>query len=258
VTAPPPPAVQPAVQPAAQPVDVPVDASIDASDHAPGAEPSIRVLVADDQALVRGGFRMILDARTDIEVVGEASDGREAVALAERTRPDIVLMDVRMPRMDGVEATLRIVEGTVPARIIILTTFDLDEYVFAALRAGASAFLLKDVRPADLVEAVRIVARGDALLAPTVTRRLLDRFAGAWPGQTGRPPDLDALSDREVEVLRLVASALSNAEIADRLVLTEATVKSHVSAVLRKLGLRDRVQAVVCAYDAGLVRPRSS
>lgn len=218
----------------------------------------IRVLVADDQALVRGGFRMILEARQDLEVVGEASDGREAVALAARARPDVVLMDVRMPHMDGVEATRRIAEGGSAARVIILTTYDLDEHVFAALRAGASAFLLKDVRPADLVDAVRVVARGDALLAPTVTRRLLDRFADAWPDQRTGGPDLSALSGREIEVLRLVACALSNAEIASRLVLTEATVKSHVSAVLRKLGLRDRVQAVVCAYDAGLVRPRSS
>ncbi|MEV4188985.1 response regulator transcription factor [Streptosporangium canum] len=218
---------------------------------------SVRVLVADDQALVRGGFRMILEARADLEVVGEAGDGREAVALVERLRPEVVLMDVRMPSVDGLEATRRIVASGSPARVIILTTYDVDEAVFAALRAGASAFLLKDVRPAELVEAVRVVARGDALLAPSVTRRLLDRFAAVLPDPAGPPADLGRLSEREVEVLRLVALALSNAEIAERLVLTEATVKSHVSAVLRKLGLRDRVQAVVLAYDIGLVRPRS-
>ncbi|MET8334143.1 response regulator transcription factor [Streptosporangium canum] len=218
---------------------------------------SVRVLVADDQALVRGGFRMILEARADLEVVGEAGDGREAVALVERLRPEVVLMDVRMPGVDGLEATRRIVASGSPARVIILTTYDVDEAVFAALRAGASAFLLKDVRPAELVEAVRVVARGDALLAPSVTRRLLDRFASVLPDPAGPPADLGRLSEREVEVLRLVALALSNAEIAERLVLTEATVKSHVSAVLRKLGLRDRVQAVVLAYDVGLVRPRS-
>ncbi|MFD8528361.1 response regulator [Streptosporangium canum] len=218
---------------------------------------SVRVLVADDQALVRGGFRMILEARADLEVVGEAGDGREAVALVERLRPEVVLMDVRMPDVDGLEATRRIVASGSPARVIILTTYDVDEAVFAALRAGASAFLLKDVRPAELVEAVRVVARGDALLAPSVTRRLLDRFAAVLPDPAGPPADLGRLSEREVEVLRLVALALSNAEIAERLVLTEATVKSHVSAVLRKLGLRDRVQAVVLAYDVGLVRPRS-
>ncbi|MEU7989377.1 response regulator transcription factor [Streptosporangium canum] len=218
---------------------------------------SVRVLVADDQTLVRGGFRMILEARADLEVVGEAGDGREAVALVERLRPEVVLMDVRMPDVDGLEATRRIVASGSPARVIILTTYDVDEAVFAALRAGASAFLLKDVRPAELVEAVRVVARGDALLAPSVTRRLLDRFAAVLPDPAGPPADLGRLSEREVEVLRLVALALSNAEIAERLVLTEATVKSHVSAVLRKLGLRDRVQAVVLAYDVGLVRPRS-
>ncbi|MFB9679341.1 response regulator [Streptosporangium vulgare] len=218
---------------------------------------SIRVLVADDQALVRGGFRMILEARADLEVVGEAGDGREAATLVERLRPDVVLMDVRMPGVDGLEATRRIVASGSPARVIVLTTYDVDESVFAALRAGASAFLLKDVRPAELVEAIRVVARGDALLAPSVTRRLLDRFVTVLPDPDGSPPDLGSLTGREVEVLRLVALALSNAEIAERLVLTEATVKTHVSSVLRKLGLRDRVQAVVLAYDVGLVRPRS-
>ena len=215
----------------------------------------IGVVLADDQALVRGGFRMILDNKADLEVLGEAADGREAVALV---KPDVVLMDVRMPDVDGLEATRQIIASGNPARIIVLTTYDADEYVFAALRAGASGFMLKDVRPAELVDAIRIVAGGDALLAPSVTRRLLDRFADTHPGpDAAPPPDLGELTEREVEVLRLVALALSNAEIAERLVLTEATVKSHVSSVLRKLGLRDRVQAVVLAYDVGLVRPRS-
>ena len=215
-----------------------------------------RVLLADDQALVREGFRHIIDAREDLEVVGEASDGREAIALAATTHPHVILMDVRMPVLDGIEATRRLVDAGNPARIVILTTFDLDEAVFGALRAGASGFMLKDIRAAELVQAIRLVARGEALLAPTVTRRLLDRFAEALPGTP--PPALDELTAREVEVLRLVARAMSNAEIAERLTLTEATVKSHVSAILRKLGLRDRVQAVVAAYDAGLVRPHTS
>ena len=215
---------------------------------------SIRVVIADDQALVRGGFRLILE-RHGIEVAGEAADGEEAVALTEQLRPDVVLMDVRMPGTDGVEATRRLAGNS--ARIVILTTFDLDEYVYAALRAGASAFLLKDVRPAALVEAVQLVARGDALLAPTVTRRLLGRFAAALPPETV-PRALDELTEREREVLVLIARGFSNAEIAEQLVLTEATVKSHVSAVLRKLGLRDRVQAVVAAYETGLVRPASA
>jgi DNA-binding NarL/FixJ family response regulator len=219
---------------------------------------TVRVVLADDQALVRGGFRMILDARDDMEVVGEAGDGEEAVALVESHGPDVVLMDVRMPGMDGIEATRRIVASGSAARVVVLTTYDVDEYVFAALRAGASGFMLKDVRPPDLVEAIRVVARGDALLAPSVTRRLLDRFADVVPDTTAAPADLEELTEREVEVLRFVALALSNAEIAKRLHLTEATVKTHVSSLLRKLGLRDRVQAVVFAYDVGLVRPRSS
>lgn len=218
---------------------------------------TVRVVLADDQALVRGGFRMILDARDDLEVVGEAGDGEEAVALVERLRPDIVLMDVRMPRVDGIAATKRIVASGSATRVVVLTTYDVGEFVFSALRAGASGFLLKDIRPAELADAVRVVASGDALLSPSVTRQLLDRMAGTLP--TGDPlPGLAELSEREVEVLRLVALALSNREIADRLFLTEATVKTHVSAVLRKLGLRDRVQAVVAAYDTGLVRPRSA
>lgn len=218
----------------------------------------IRVLLADDQELVRTGFRMIIDQREDLMVVGEAGDGREAVGLTKQTAPDVVLMDVRMPGLDGIGATGELVDSGHPARIVMLTTFDLDEYVFAALRAGASGFMLKDVRAAELVEAIRVVARGDALLAPTVTRRLLDRFADALPAPEGPPPALEELTPREIEVLRLVAQAKSNAEIAARLVLTEATVKTHISAILRKLDLRDRVQAVVLAYDAGLVRPRHS
>ena len=215
---------------------------------------SIRVLVVDDQALVRSGFRLILEAREDIEVVGEAENGAEAIELALRLDPDVILMDVRMPGMDGVEATRRLTQAGSRARVVILTTFDLDEYVHDAIRAGASGFLLKDVQPAQLVEAVRVVADGEALLAPTVTRRLLDRFARTLPDEKP-PPALETLTARELEILRLVAGGLSNAEIADQLVVTEATVKTHVSSVLRKLQLRDRVQAVVLAYDAGLVQP---
>jgi DNA-binding NarL/FixJ family response regulator len=219
---------------------------------------TIRVLLADDQALVRSGFRMILEARADLEVVGEAADGVEAVALGRRLQPDVILMDVRMPSLDGVEATRRLVAGGSRARIVILTTYDLDEYVHAAIRAGASGFLLKDVRPAQLVEAVRVVAAGDALLAPSVTRRLLERFATALPRHdSGPPPALAALTGRELEVLKLLAGGCSNSELAERLVLSEATVKTHVSSILRKLGLRDRVQAVVLAFDAGLVHPRA-
>jgi DNA-binding NarL/FixJ family response regulator len=217
---------------------------------------SIRVLLADDQALVRSGFRLILEAREDIEVVGEAEDGAEAVELALRLDPDVILMDVRMPKMDGVEATRRLTAAGSGARVVILTTFDLDEYVHEAIRAGASGFLLKDVQPAQLVDAVRVIAAGEALLAPTVTRRLLDRFAHSLPDE--KPPQpLEGLTARELEILRLVAGGLSNAEIAEQLVVTEATVKTHVSSVLRKLHLRDRVQAVVLAYDAGLVQPAS-
>jgi len=216
----------------------------------------IRVLLADDQALVRSGFRMILEEREDIEVVAEAENGREAVEAARRTSPDVVLLDVRMPELDGIEAAARILAERPNARVLILTTFDLDEYVARALRAGASGFLLKDVRPTQLVDAIRVVAAGDALLAPTVTRRLLDRFAQSF--DSSPPPVLEHLTDREREILKLVAEGLSNAEIADRLVLGESTVKTHVSAVLRKLGLRDRVQAVIAAYDAGLVQPAAN
>jgi DNA-binding NarL/FixJ family response regulator len=216
---------------------------------------TIRVLLCDDQALVRSGFRMILDARDDIEVVGEAQDGREAIELARETDPDVILMDVRMPDVDGVEATRRLVAAGSRARILILTTFDLDEYVYDALRAGASGFLLKDVHPAQLAEAIRVVAGGEALLAPSVTRRLLDRFAETGPEEAKPPPALESLTERELEVLKLLAGGLSNAELAERLFLSETTVKSHISSVLRKLDLRDRVQAVVLAYEAGLVRP---
>jgi DNA-binding NarL/FixJ family response regulator len=219
---------------------------------------TVSVVLADDQTLVRSGFRMIIDARADLQVVGEASDGREAISVTARTDPDVVLMDVRMPEVDGIAATRARGAAERHARVIILTTFDLDEHVFAALRAGASGFLLKDVRPGQLVDAIHTVAAGEALLAPTVTRRLLDRFVDALPDASGPPPDLAELTDRELEVLRLVARAMSNAEIATTLYLTEATVKSHVSSILRKLGLRDRIQAVVLAYDLGLVRPQTS
>ena len=219
---------------------------------------TIRVLLCDDQALVRGGFRMILEARPDLEVVGEAEDGLQAVELAGQTEPDVILMDVRMPNIDGVEATRRIVERGSRARVIVLTTYDLDEYVYDAIRSGASAFLLKDVQPTQLVDAIRIVAAGDALLAPSVTRRLLDKFARSLPGRQPAPASLSTLTEREVEVLRLLASGLSNAELSERLFVSEATVKTHVSSLLRKLEVRDRVQAVILAYEAGLVRPASS
>ena len=216
---------------------------------------SIRVLIADDQALVRSGFRLILETRSDIDVVGEAEDGRRAVALAVDAEPDVILMDVRMPELDGIEATRQIVAASSPARILVLTTFDLDEYVYAAIRAGASGFLLKDVRPRDLVDAIRLVADGNALLGPTVTRRLLDRFAAAVPGGQDRPDPFATLSERELDILRLLAAGLSNAEIAGRLYLGESTVKTHVSSILRKLGVRDRVQAVIVAFEAGLAPP---
>ena len=214
---------------------------------------SIRVLICDDQALVRAGFRAILEAQADIEVAGEAENGAEAVALAQRRAPDVILMDIRMPVLDGVEATRRLVTAGSPARILVLTTFDLDEYVHAAIRAGASGFLLKDVTPAKLLEAIRIVAAGDALLAPSVTRRMLERFAITLPRRDVSSEALAGLTARETEVLRLLAGGLSNAEIAASLVVSEATVKTHISSVLRKLGLRDRVQAVIVAYETGLV-----
>ena len=215
---------------------------------------AVRVLVADDQALVRSGFRLILETRPDLQIVGEAENGREAVRLARELGPDVVLMDVRMPELDGIEATRQIVASGSAARILVLTTFDLDEYVHAAIRAGASGFLLKDVRPNDLVEGIRLVANGNALLGPTVTRRLLERFAEERDaGAAGEA--VARLTGREREILRLLACGLSNAELAQRLFLGETTVKTHVSSILRKLGVRDRVQAVIAAYDAGLVRP---
>jgi DNA-binding NarL/FixJ family response regulator len=219
---------------------------------------TVRVFIVDDQPLLRAGFRMILSAEPDIEVAGEAGDGQSAVDAVGEVRPDVVLMDIRMPVMDGVEATRRIrALGIEPApRVLILTTFDLDEYVVEALRAGAAGFLLKDAPTDDLIRAIHVVAGGDALIAPSITRRLLDRFARNLPPAETRMPDaLRELTDREREVLQLVAHGLSNAEIADRLVLGEATVKTHVSHVLAKLSLRDRVQAVVVAYELGLVRP---
>ena len=213
-----------------------------------------RVLIADDQALVRAGFRMILNA-DGIDVVGEATNGLEAIAAVREHRPDVVLMDVRMPELDGLEATRRILaqDGDAP-RVIMLTTFDLDEYVYAALAAGASGFLLKDVTPEQLAASVRLVRSGDALLAPTITRRLVERFAQR-PDPDPVPPDLSALTPRELEVLRLLAQGLNNGELAERLFLSEATVKTHVARILAKLGLRDRVQAVVAAYRSGLVGP---
>jgi len=214
---------------------------------------TVRLVLADDQALVRSGFRMILSVEDDLEVVGEAVDGREVVELVERLRPDVVLMDVQMPGLDGVEATRQVVAAG-HARVVVLTTFDRDDYLFDALRAGASGFLLKNADPDDLVDAVRSVAAGHALLAPEVTRRVIARFASA-PGGGYRPDRLTGLTDREREVLEQVARGLSNAEIAGRLHLGEATVKTHVSRVLAKLGLRDRVQAVVFAYECGLISP---
>ena len=212
-----------------------------------------RVLVVDDQALVRGGFAMILEAEPDLAVVGEAVDGVEATRLAAELTPDVVLMDVRMPRMDGIEATRRITAAG-RSRVLVLTTFDLDEYVYDAIRAGASGFLLKDVRPRDLGHAVRTVAAGDSLVAPAVTRRLLDEFVRR-PPPGRRAERLAPLTGRELEVLTLIARGWSNAQIAGHLVLSETTVKTHVTRILTKLGLRDRVQAVVVAYETGLVLP---
>jgi DNA-binding NarL/FixJ family response regulator len=217
----------------------------------------IRVLVADDQPLVRGGFRMILDERDDIDLVGEAQNGEEAVVLARELDPDVILMDVQMPGLDGVEATRRLVDANTRARILILTTFDLDEYVYAAIRAGASGFLLKDVQPTDLVDAIRVVAAGNSLFGPAATERLVARF-GQQRDPRAPTRSLDELTGREREILRLLATGLSNAELATTLHLSETTVKTHVSAVLRKLGVRDRVQAVIAAYDTGLVTPGST
>jgi DNA-binding NarL/FixJ family response regulator len=218
---------------------------------------SIGVLIADDQALVRAGFRMVLEAEDDIAVIGEAANGEQAVHGARRLRPDVVLMDIRMPELDGIAATQQIAGATTEAaaRVLILTTFDLDEYVYDALAAGASGFLLKDSPPEQLVSAIRVVAGGEALLAPSVTSRLIEQVARTRSSRREPPPGLDELTARELEVLKLVARGMSNAEIAASLVVGDSTVKTHVARLLAKLGLRDRVQAVVLAYESGLVRP---
>jgi DNA-binding NarL/FixJ family response regulator/class 3 adenylate cyclase len=220
----------------------------------------LRILIADDQALVRAGFRMILDAEPDVEVVGEAASGSEAIEEVRRLRPDLVLMDVRMPELDGIEATRRLLaDGGVGSKVVMLTTFDMDEYVYEALRAGASGFLLKDVPPEQLVEGIRAVASGDALLAPSITRRVIEEFVRRPPDTVKTaPPELAELTERELEVLKLLARGLSNAEIAKELFVSDTTVKTHVGRVLMKLGLRDRVQAVVFAYESGVVERGSS
>jgi DNA-binding NarL/FixJ family response regulator len=216
---------------------------------------SLGVLIVDDQALVRAGFRMILEAEADLAVVGEAANGRDAVTAAQQLHPDIVLMDVRMPGMDGIEATRRLLNGGSAAKVVMLTTFDMDEYVYESLRAGASGFLLKDVPPEQLVAGIRAVASGEALLAPSVTRRMIEEFVRRpRTGSLGAPRELDLLTAREREVLVLMARGLSNAEIAEEFVVSEATVKTHVAHVLAKLGLRDRVQAVVFAYESGVIQ----
>ncbi|MEU3145994.1 MULTISPECIES: response regulator transcription factor [unclassified Streptomyces] len=217
---------------------------------------AIRVMLVDDQVLLRTGFRMVLDAQPDMEVVAEAGDGVEALQVLRSTAVDVVLMDVRMPKLDGVETTRRICADTDPPKVLILTTFDLDEYAFSGLKAGACGFMLKDVPPGELLTAIRAVHSGDAVVAPSTTRRLLDRFAPMLPSTTEQPQhkELERLTGREREVMVLVAQGLSNGEIAARLVLSEATVKTHVGRILTKLGLRDRVQVVVLAYETGLVR----
>jgi DNA-binding NarL/FixJ family response regulator len=228
----------------------------------PSSEPEdkISVLIADDQLLVRAGFRAILEGQPGIEVCGEAADGRAAIDLVRRRHPDVVLMDIQMPDIDGLEATRRLLQESEPEHpvaVLMLTTFDLDAYVYDALRAGASGFLLKDTLPEDLIAAIRVVARGDALIAPGITKRLIEQFARAAPASVP-PAALEELTPRELEVLILVASGLSNGEIAAELVLSQATVKTHVKRILSKLGVRDRVQAVVLAYEAGLVHPGAS
>jgi DNA-binding NarL/FixJ family response regulator len=215
---------------------------------------SIRILIADDQSLVRAGFRMVLENLPDMEVVAEASNGEEAIHSTARFTPDVVLMDIRMPELDGIAAT-REITARHDARVLVLTTYDLDEYVYDALQAGASGFLLKDTPPEQLGEGIRAVANGEALLAPTVTRRLIEEFARGGRRRRESPPELGELTPRELEVLRLLARGLSNAEIAGELIVSETTVKTHVTHVLQKLGLRDRVQAVVLAYESGLVTP---
>jgi DNA-binding NarL/FixJ family response regulator len=216
---------------------------------------SIRLLIVDDQELVRTGFRLFLETQDDLEVVGEARDGQQAIERARELRPDVILMDIRMPRMDGVEATARLTSAGIEPlpRVLVLTTFDLDEYVFGALRAGAAGFLLKDAPRERLIEAIRVVHGGDALLSPSITRRLIENFASRTDPPQPPPSLLEQLTPREREVLALVARGLSNGEIAERLVITEATVKSHVGSLLMKLGLRDRVQAVVLAYEHGII-----
>jgi DNA-binding NarL/FixJ family response regulator len=216
---------------------------------------SIRVLIADDQALVRAGFRKLLESAPDIEVVGEAADGQQAVDQARRLRPTLVLMDIRMPRLDGIEATRRLAGEADAMRVLILTTFGLDDYVYEALRAGASGFMLKDAPPEELLAAVEVVAGGDALIAPAVTRSVIEEFVRRSPAPAPEPPSLAELTAREREVLQLLAAGLTNAEIAERLVVSDGTVKTHVAHVLAKLGVRDRVQAVILAYETGLVRP---
>ncbi|MDQ6822242.1 MAG: response regulator [Solirubrobacteraceae bacterium] len=216
---------------------------------------SVDVLIADDQALVRAGFRMILEADDSLRVVAEASDGAQAIEATRRTGPDIVLMDIRMPVMDGLEATRRIVATKDPPRVLMLTTFDLDEYIFDALVAGASGFLLKDVAPEELLAGVHTIAQGESLLSPSVTRRLIEAFVRDHPPTPKPPPGLDELTARELEILGLIARGLSNAEIAEQLVVSSTTIKTHVARVLDKLGLRDRVQAVVLAYETGVIRP---
>ena len=221
---------------------------------------TVRVLIVDDQALVRTGFRMILEAEEDIDVVGEAADGIEAITEARRLQPDVVLMDVRMPELDGIEATRRLLAngGAGATKVVMLTTFDMDEYVFDALRAGASGFLLKDVPPERLIDGIRAVADGDALLAPSITRRLIEEFVRSGRAPSSPPAALGELTARELEVLQLIARGLSNAEIAKELFVSETTVKTHVAHVLMKLGLRDSVQAFVLAYEAGVVQPGAS
>ncbi len=218
------------------------------------------ILIADDQALVRTGFRMILEAELDFRVLAEAKDGADAVEAALRCRPDVVLMDIRMPRMDGLEATRRIIAAGTAGRprVLMLTTFDLDEYVYDALGAGASGFLLKDAPPEQLVAGIRVIAEGESLLAPTVTRRLIETFLRERPRAPEPPPELAELTERELEVLGLIARGLSNSEIANELVVSGTTVKTHVARVLSKLGLRDRVQAVVLAYETGIAHPRNT
>ena len=215
----------------------------------------IRVLIVDDQALVRGGFRLILDAQQDMEVVGEAENGRDAIEQARALTPDVVMMDIRMPVLDGIEATRRLLMQDARPRVLMLTTFDADRYVYEAMKAGASGFLLKDVRPEQLAEAVRVVAAGEALLAPVITRRLVEQFVRRPPPGARAPSELAELTARELDVLKLLAHGHSNTEIGSTLFVTEATIKTHVTHILAKLGVRDRVQAVVFAYECGLVQP---